>query len=146
MYVYFESQQIHIMMLLIFKIQIILLILSAIYYQESLAEKIYWSQSVDLGNVHEWENTRLPCPDQVTILPAEIMFVPDKFQFSKKTILPSDGILLFDDNGENFFIKHFQHKIVVLHNFNLFFVAMKNTNKYQNLHPCIQIHVTYIPL
>ena len=98
---YFEPQQIHIMMLLIFKIQIILLILSAIYYQESLAEKIYWSQSVDLGNVHEWENTQLPCSDQVTILPAEIMFVPDKFQFSKKSILPSDGILLFDDNGEN---------------------------------------------
>ena len=110
MYVYFESQQIHIMMLLIFKIQIILLILSAIYYKESLAEKIYWSQSVDLGNVHEWENTRLPCPDQVTILPAEIMFVPDKFQFSKKTILPSDGILLFDDNGENFLSNTFNLK------------------------------------
>ena len=85
-------------MTLIFKIQIISLILSASY--ESLAEKIYWSQSVDLGNVHDWENTRLPCPDQVTILPSEIMFVPNKFQFSKKTILPSDGILLFDDVGK----------------------------------------------
>ena len=85
-------------MTLIFKIQIISLILSASY--ESLAEKIYWSQSVDLGNVRDWENTRLPCADQITILPSEIMFVPNKFQFSKKTILPSDGILLFDDVGK----------------------------------------------
>ena len=43
------------------------------------------------------ESARLPCSKQIVILPEEIMFVPKQFQFSQKTILPNNGLLLFDE-------------------------------------------------
>ena len=51
------------------------------------------------GDVSQWEDGKLPCPKQVAIFPEEIMFVPKKYQFGQKTILPNNGILLFEDQG-----------------------------------------------
>lgn len=54
-----------------------------------------WTQSTSLGDPQQWEEERLPCLGQSIVLPEEVMFVPNQFKFGPETILPNDGMLLF---------------------------------------------------
>ena len=57
-----------------------------------------WTQSNSLGDLQKWRKGRLPCQGQSIVLPKDVVFVPKTFTFGPDTILPQDGVLLFDGN------------------------------------------------
>ena len=70
-----------------------------IFFNTSINADIkYWRQSVSLGDPKQWEDGKLPCYNQESILPEEVMLAAAKdFRFSRKTILPENGMILFED-------------------------------------------------
>ena len=59
--------------------------------QENLTSKI---------NYRQWKDGVLPCKGQSIVIPEEVVTVPKTFIFGPETILPNNGMLLFDQSGE----------------------------------------------
>ena len=76
------------------------LLIAWIFTNKSINADIkYWRQSVSLGDPKQWEDEKLPCYNQDSVLPEEVMLAAAKdFRFSHKTILPDNGMILFEGN------------------------------------------------
>ena len=51
-------------------------------------------------NSRQWKDGVLPCKGQSIVIPEEVVTVPKAFIFGPETILPNNGMLLFDQSGE----------------------------------------------
>ena len=51
-------------------------------------------------NYRQWKDGVLPCKGQSIVIPEEVVTVPKTFIFGPETILPNNGMLLFDQSGE----------------------------------------------
>ena len=69
------------------------------YLSIVLCDVRIWSKMVSLGDKARWNDNKLPCKGQSIVLPEEVIFVPKYFIFGPETILPRNGMLLFDSKG-----------------------------------------------
>ena len=52
----------------------------------------------------QWKDGTLPCKGQSIVIPEEVVMVPKTFIFGPETILPNNGMLLFDQSGKSWIL------------------------------------------
>ena len=79
-------------------------------------------------NSRQWKDGVLPCKGQSIVIPEEVVTVPKTFIFGPETILPNNGMLLFDQSGEVYLelvSKELNHLAAILHVYASSFIFMK---------------------
>lgn len=80
-------------------IKVLLIFLSLLKINFVSSDIRIWTKTISLGDARQWSNGRLPCKGQSIIIPEEVISVPKTFNFGPETILPNNGMLLFDKSG-----------------------------------------------
>ena len=80
-------------------IKLLLILLASFLINFVRSDIRIWTKTISLGDARQWSNGRLPCRGQSIIIPEEVISVPKTFNFGPETILPNNGMLLFDKSG-----------------------------------------------